>query len=479
MKSYEEVQGIKIKIICSGCVGESFLSSCVEDEGRQGKCEYCEEEGIVVCLEELSEHIDRAFENHYARTSNEPDSWQYAMLKDKEMDYDWEREGEPTIYAVMNAAEIPEEAASDVQAILEDQYECMDSAAMGEECEYESQAHYEEIMPGDEGWQEGWRRFERTIKSEARFFNRESASQLGELFNAVDEMRDIDGKPLVVDAGPGAELTHLYRARVFQSDDKLQAAMIRPDKELGAPPSVFASAGRMNARGISVFYGATSVDTALAEVRPPVGSQVAVARFDIVTPIRLLDLSALSRVHERGSIFDPSYAYRLSRTIFLKKLSNRMAYPVMPDDKESEYLSTQAIADFLATEGEVPLDGIIFPSVQIGRSGLNVVLFHKASKCREMEFPKGAEFWASTYLSTEDGPEPDYSVVERVPQQSGGFDDRKGVDVFGVSRIGMMDGSELDERGDTLEVDVESIEIHVVNAISIGASSHRVRRTRY
>jgi len=50
----------------------------------------------------------------------------------------------------------------------------------------------------------------------------------------------------------------------------------------------------MNARGVSVFYGAIDPRVALAEVRPPVGSRVAVARFEIIRPLRLLDLNALA-----------------------------------------------------------------------------------------------------------------------------------------------------------------------------------------
>ncbi|MCB2401972.1 RES family NAD+ phosphorylase [Rhizobium ruizarguesonis] len=49
--------------------------------------------------------------------------------------------------------------------------------------------------------------------------------------------------------------------------------------------------------------------------------------------------------------------------------------PVMPDDQEFDYLPTQAVADFLATETVTPLDGIIFPSVQVAGGKQNVVLF--------------------------------------------------------------------------------------------------------
>jgi hypothetical protein len=119
---------------------------------------------------------------------------------------------------------------------------------------------------------------------------------------------------------------------------------------------------------------------ALAEVRPPVGSQVAIARVTIIRPLRLLHLNALSEDHEAGSIFfDPACAGRLSRMMFLRSLCARISRPVMPDDQDMEYLPTQAIADYLATEGRAPLDGILFPSVQAGGEGLNVVLFHKAS----------------------------------------------------------------------------------------------------
>ena len=57
----------------------------------------------------------------------------------------------------------------------------------------------------------------------------------------------------------------------------------------------------MNARGISVFYGAVDIKTALSEVRPPVGSRVAVAQFEIIRPIKLLDVRVLEEVSVAGS----------------------------------------------------------------------------------------------------------------------------------------------------------------------------------
>lgn len=61
----------------------------------------------------------------------------------------------------------------------------------------------------------------------------------------------------------------LFRARVFQASDALKEAICRPDKHFGPPPARAASAGRMNARSIAVFYGATHKEAALTEVTKP------------------------------------------------------------------------------------------------------------------------------------------------------------------------------------------------------------------
>jgi hypothetical protein len=71
----------------------------------------------------------------------------------------------------------------------------------------------------------------------------------------------------------------------------------------------------------------------------------------------------------------------------------------MPDDEAFEYLPTQAIADFLATENEPVLDGVVFPSVQAEGNGLNVVLFHKAAHVEAMEIPEGTEIEASSTVT--------------------------------------------------------------------------------
>lgn len=481
MLTDEEIGKLKRKKLCFRCVGEKFLRDEIKARGKRGKCSYCSRIAKHYRIGDWADRIEEVFNQHYSRSSDQPTSLQHALLADKESDYEWERDGEPVVYAIMNAADIPEDAASDIQKILEEKFSDFDSAAVGEETEFSSESYYEEKGTNDADWQEEWTQFEHSLKTEARFFSRSAAGHLASVFDGIDTMRTRDDRSLIVDAGPGESLSAVYRARAFQSHDKLEVALTRPDKHLGSPPSAHAAAGRMNAQGISVFYGANDPRVALAEVRPPVGSQVALARFDIIQPIRLLDLTALSGITTSGSIFDPTFGGRLERAMFLRSLSRRITVPVMPDDEAFEYLATQAIADFLATERAMPIDGIIFPSVQTAGEALNVVLFHKAALVEEMELPKGTEIRARLGQMSDEGWEIEYTVIEEAPPKTEEprSDRPQGLEHLPIDLEEGWEAADANGRSATLRIDLESLRIHIVKGVQFRTDEHTVRRYRW
>jgi len=269
-------------------------------------------------------------------------------------------------------------------------------------------------------------------------------------------------------------MAELYRARVFAGEDeKLREALKTPWKCLGSPPSDAASAGRMNARGIAVFYGARDAETALSEVRPPVGSKVALARFDILRPLRILDLSALKSVAASGSIFDPATIQRMQRANFLEELSHLMSRAVMPHEEVSEHLPTQAVADYLANE--VQLDGIIFPSVQTAQDASNVVLFHDAARVEEVELPKGTEIEVYLESRDSDGFAPDYWVAEHLPVPAPQIE----APVHPLSVADIFFDRPSDLRRPSLRIDYESIQILHVKAVKFSTDPHPVRRHRF
>jgi hypothetical protein len=239
----------------------------------------------------------------------------------------------------------------------------------------------------------------------------------------------------------------------------------------------------MNAKGIAVFYGASDPETAVAEVRPPVGCEVAIGRFQVVRPLRLLDLTALGGVTATGSIFDPMYANTLSRMMFLRSLSRRMARPVMPDDQDSDYLPTQAVADFLATGTVTELDGIIFPSVQVAGGKQNVVLFHKASLVDKIVIPYGAETDVDTYSEDDDGPYRNYQVVWRLKAAEEPTDEPIEDDpINAFPNFPSAAYDELDVGGGrevTLKITPKDLEVRIVNAVVFNTEDHQVGHVTY
>lgn len=460
--------------ICSGCVNEWFLKTRIETEGLEANCSYCDHEAKTISIEELADRIEQAFEDHYERTPTEPEGLEAAMLTDSESGHRWERPGDEVKQAIADAAKVKGEVAKDVVVVLEERHADRESAKMGVECDFDSDSYYAEKDPGCDEFKQNWDEFERGLKSEARFFSRSAQATLDEIFADLPKLKTAKGETVVVEAGPEAKINFLHRARVFAAeDDKLEEALKFPWKHLGPPPLQAASAGRMNARGISVFYGAIEAATALAEVRPPVGSQVAVAKFMIARPLRLLDVAALKSVTTSGSIFDPKFLRKLQHASFMEILSRRMSRPVMPNEEALEYLATQAVADYLATE--VKLDGIIFPSVQVGHAASNVVLFHHASRVEEIQLPKGTEVFCGTDWHDNEGITSDYYVMEFVtaepeatkPAEPAPFD----------LDITPMNQESIDIRPPTLKIDLESVTVHHIKAVEFTAEKCPVRRS--
>jgi hypothetical protein len=477
-----DTEELKVRLICADCVGEAFLSARIEREGNLSTCHYCEGEGKTFSLERMAECTSTAFSQHYQRTDVNPTGLEYAMMNDKESPREWYRHGELITDLIQEIAEIDEEPAKDIQQILRDENAGDPFDYTGEEEEFDDESQYEPKKLDDETWRNEWSRFEHSLKTEARYFSEEARAHLGQIFDEIDKLRTQAGASVVVEAGPKKRLKAFYRARTFEAWSRLEPALTSPDIHLAPPPPEFALNGRMNPRGISVFYGANRPEVALAEVRPPVGARVVLARFELMRRVRLLDLKAFADVHEKGSVFDPTYAPRRERALFLKSLVRRLTMPVMPSDEALEYLPTQAIADFLASRHDPELDGILFPSVQV-KGQLNVVLFHKAARVAPIEYPEGTKVSMDTGMFNGEEYEYELTVLEEVPPSKptkkkslpGAF---AGLDLGNLPSIEWDTTPDPDSRPMTLKVDLSSLEVREVKGVRYTTENDKVSRRR-
>ena len=374
--------------VCRGCIGDPFLrKECI----RVAPCSYCDAVGEALPLDNLAQRIHEVLQAHFELTSSQPDTFARNG---------WERPGELVAHVIADIAGVSEKIATDVRELLSDCYGLSYHALKdGEDAPYTSDACYEEHGADDLAWT----RFCYQIRSHGRFFNTDAEEALMHIFGNLGTQMTFRGKPVIREISPDNESCHFWRGRTAQSDKELKAILKSPVREISPPPPRLAKEGRMNAAGIPVFYGAMEKDTCVAELRPPVGSQVVVAKFELRRPVRLLDLVALTEIWNiDDSHFDPDYDTREGRRAFLRSLAREICQPVMPQDKAFEYLPSQAVAEYLANKLDLRLDGIIFPSSQTGGVASNVVLFNHACGVVPDDLPEGTEVKVHTQRANYD-----------------------------------------------------------------------------
>ena len=457
--------------ICHECVSDNFLKKGIRVNGKLGKCTYCKQNRKAVQLKWLAENIHSAIEEHFYLTSNEPSPLEYALLNDKEINYDWERKGEPVKYLIQDIAGVVESVADDVQTYLS--YYYSGDPRDFEENPYDDEACYEEQSPDRYAFQESWNFFCQEIRYRARFFSQSAEEVLGQLFDDVDSLRTFDGKSVIRNAGPASDNSEIFRARVSQTQDTLDRILKNPVLELGAPPSKSSKNGRMNAAGISVFYGAADTDTCIAEVRPPIGSHVVIGRFQIVRDIRLLDLDIMSQVYPKGSYFDPKYGGRKGHAAFLRKLVGELIRPVMPDEETFEYLPTQIVAEYLAEKTKPRIDGIIFKSSQVEAEGQNIILFYNSCGVKPYILPPDTTVTVDYGWRTEEDYDSSITVYEEL----------RGKPKTNDSEI--IDDTEFDDalinnREITLHLNVnDDIDIRLITGVKYNSSKRYISRYRH
>lgn len=235
-------------------------------------------------------------------------------------------------------------------------------------------------MDHEAGVEFEWNDFEDSIKHESRMLTAPRRAQP----NSAAEKNYAFVRSLLVLAEERVGLirtcqrgTKLYRARIDRDARELESKAKRaPARELGAAPRDRASAGRMNAQGVAMFYVALDAATACAEVaaHSPY-DEVVLGTFVVQQPLRILDLTA---VPPTRSIFDDSPMQdgdeRLNSLGFYVE---RITQPVILDGNHPvDYAPTQVLTDAFREWADPRLDGIAYPSRVSETGGTNVVLFY-------------------------------------------------------------------------------------------------------
>ena len=141
------------------------------------------------------------------------------------------------------------------------------------------------------------------------------------------------------------------------------------DKDRMKPLRDCATEGRANSKGIPCLYLATDRDTAIAEVRPWIGSYVSVGLFRTDRELRVVKCVTdygLRRYWIKG---EPDATEREEAVWAF--IDAAFAHPVTPIDNVADYAPTQIIAELFKAHG---YDGIAYRS-SVSKTGHNVALF--------------------------------------------------------------------------------------------------------
>lgn len=129
-----------------------------------------------------------------------------------------------------------------------------------------------------------------------------------------------------------------------------------------------ATEGRVNPKGIPCFYMAADEHTAIAEVRPWIGSKVSVGVFRTLRPLRLVDCTR--NAEKQPFYFNEPDAEARAQTVWIH-IARAFREPVTRNDDRADYTPTQLIAEAFRREG---FDGVAYCS-SFGSERYNVAIF--------------------------------------------------------------------------------------------------------
>lgn len=332
------------KRICKQCIGDAHLRSQAAADSCRGECAFCGKRRQCTTIGALADLV------------REPLEFAYRFG-----DRYWEgqQEGEDLTFIIQEEAGIDYDAAEALTAVLIDT-DPADPREGGEPFFTSDESYVRTTLFHGEHFSI-WKDFEHRVKHERRYFDGGARDLLAKILGTEDQAGR-EALPTVF-LGTSEAVNTVYRARLAPSEAEARRFLAAPSRELGPPPIGEIRGGRMNATGIPAFYGTLSIETAVAEVRPPVGGEVAVAAFEATRKLRVLDLNALAG-QNLGSIFDPEFQDLAFRQTFLSTFLWLITRPIQPHVAQIEYIPTQAVAEYFSSE--LGFDGLLYASAQTG-----------------------------------------------------------------------------------------------------------------
>lgn len=199
-----------------------------------------------------------------------------------------------------------------------------------------------------------WENFREELKHNNRFFPNDAPDK-----KHLEPFGKYIGKILSKDS------QKFYRARINTSDKPFKM------KEMGKPPKNLVSNGRANPIGIPYLYVASSIDTAISEIRGHKSEVVTIVEYQMKSDLEMTDLRDPKNTISPFELNDDNDLELIYKNLpFLTLLGNELSKPIIPREADLEYLPSQYLCELLKLIG---FHGIIYKSSI--SNGNNYVIF--------------------------------------------------------------------------------------------------------
>lgn len=353
--------------VCPDCVLDAALKQVMREEATSATCDYCGHSTpgtelaapVDVLLDAVVQGLRSEYEDPVQGVAwdSREGGWQGAKVHDTD--------------ALLLDLEITEDGdlLADLSSAIQVEQWCQRDPYAA--------APHEALI-----W--GWQGFREHVTHRVRFMFLDEVDSEAPLGGGEIAARDMPAAVRTAIAhGQCAMLlaagTTFWRARPFEVDDVPRTA-----KQMGSPPDHLAKVNRMTPAGISAFYGASSRDGALAEVRAYAGNvELAVAQFVTAHELLVIDLRSAPAV---PSLFDADRRRLRAAHRFLREFAADVALPARPDDGQHlDYVPTQVVAEYLRyrfRHEHAPVRGVLWRS-SLDPSVDDCVLFVDNDGCAE------------------------------------------------------------------------------------------------
>lgn len=352
------------KYVCSHHFKDKYLNHYIEKHGKTGVCSYCRHKETVIDMRDLADHIAMTISIYFNDIDSEGLPLASSYFDDEEQIQGIKRVGP---YAV------PEHIN-----VYEDTFEIMEDLGLHTDCDrlnYDIDHLLENNIwikkdPFELWWNQKkelqWQRFSEMVKHSRRFTFLAMSRVVGN-DNILDDLggilRNMDGILHPIPIG-----TTLYRTRSLEHELTDNFGF----NDITSAPDIYAGQCRMSPAGVSMFYGAFDMETAVDEsIKTANGNVLAIGEFKTIRELTVVDLIALPR---EVSIWMDKW----EAVSFLKSFHNDITRPLLNDAKEAiEYIPSQIFTEYLkwmfTDKKGRNIDGLMYRSSKTQKA--NIVLF--------------------------------------------------------------------------------------------------------